>query len=329
MNYNHYLHNSYRHPVCRTWHAPGDLKDTSLIFPIFITNNENEKTEISSMPGNYRYGWKRVVEELRPLITQRPNHLRAIMAFGVMDPDEKHDSGKTIENSPVIKALPLLKEEFPNLLLCVDICLCAYTVHGHCGILDEDGVINLVKSQNRLAYMAKIFAFSGADVICPSDMMDGRVYFIKEALLNSEASIPILSYSTKFQSCFYGPFRDAAQSAPSFGDRAAYQLPPVGRELGIRAALRDIEEGADFVMVKPAMPYLDMIRDLKNNVHVPIACYQTSGEFAMIYHSAKAGALDFKKGVLESITGFIRAGASIIITYFTPNILTWMNEGIS
>ena len=325
MQPKHYLQNSYRHPVCRTWHSAAVLQDTNLVYPVFISNTEDEKTEISSMPGNYRYGWRRIVEELRPLVSRPGPHLRAIMAFGVMSAEDKDDDARCVDSSPVLKALPLLKQEFPDLLLCVDICLCAYTVHGHCGILHESGAINLKKSQVQLAHMAKIFALAGADVICPSDMMDGRIHFIREALLESEILLPIMSYSTKFQSGFYGPFRDAAQSAPSFGDRAAYQLPPAGRELGIRAALRDIEEGADFVMVKPAMPYLDLIRDLKNIVNVPIACYHTSGEFAMIYYAAQAGAMDAKRAVLEAITGFMRAGATVIITYFTPQILEWIS----
>ena len=301
-----------------------------MIYPVFVTNQEDEKTEISSMPGNYRYGFKRVVEELRPLITQEGSHLRSIILFGVLESSEKAEDERTIDevinNSPVIPALQNLKKEFPELLLCVDICLCGYLHSGHCGIMKTTGEIQLEKTQNALATMSHQYAIAGADLICPSDMMDGRIYYIRERLLKNEIFLPILSYSTKFQSSFYGPFRDAAQSAPSFGDRSTYQLPPPGRELGIRAALRDIEEGADFVMVKPAMPYLDLIRDLKNIVNVPIACYHTSGEFAMIYHASRAGALDLKKAVLEAITSFQRAGATMIITYFTPQILEWLNQ---
>jgi porphobilinogen synthase len=326
MDLSHYLHNSYRHPTCRSWHSALSLHDTNLVYPVFLTNTEDEKSEISSMPGNYRLGFQRVVSELRPLVSRPGPRLRSIMAFGVLPDSAKDELGDSFADSPVAKALPLLKEAFPDLLLCVDICLCAYTSHGHCGVLHADGTINLEKSQEQLAKMALLFVKQGADVVCPSDMMDGRVLFIRKLLLENGIHKPILSYSTKFQSGFYGPFRDAAASAPSFGDRAAYQLPPAGRELGIRAALRDVEEGADFVMVKPAMPYLDLIRDLKNTVQVPIACYHTSGEFAMVYHAAKAGALDLKRGVMEIMTGFLRAGATIIITYFTPQILEWISE---
>ena len=326
MHPKHNLHNSYRDPVCRSWHSSLALKDTNLVFPVFVTNDKDEKTEISSMPGNFRYGYERLVNELRPLVEKKGSKLRSIMIFGVMKAEEKDEKGTCIQNSPVVKTLPLLKEAFPDLLLCVDLCLCAYTTNGHCGIMRSDGTVNLEKSQKSLAAAGRIFAGAGAQVICPSDMMDGRIHFIRKELLNGGFDLPIMSYSTKFHSGFYGPFRDAAQSAPSFGDRATYQLPPGGRELGIRAAVRDVEEGADFVMVKPAMPYLDLIRDLKNTVNVPIACYQVSGEFAMIYYAAQAGAIDLKRAVLESMTGFMRAGASIIISYFTPSLLNWIDE---
>ena len=326
MHPKHNLHNSYRDPICRSWHSSFALKDTNLIFPVFVTNDKDEKTEISSMPGNFRYGYERIVNELRPLVEKKGSRLRSIMIFGVMKAEEKDEKGACIQNSPVVKTLPLLRQAFPNLLLCVDLCLCAYTTNGHCGIMSSDGTVNLPKSQKSLAYASKIFAGAGAQVICPSDMMDGRIHFIRKELLNAGFDLPIMSYSTKFHSGFYGPFRDAAQSAPSFGDRATYQLPPSSRELGIRAAVRDVEEGADFVMVKPGMPYLDLIRDLKNTVNVPIACYQVSGEFAMIYYAAQAGAIDLKRAVLESMTGFLRAGASIIITYFVPSLLEWIDE---
>lgn len=326
MQPKHNFHNSYRHPVCRSWHSSQALKDTNLIYPVFLTNNRDEKTELSLMPGVFRFGYERIVQELKPLVSRSGSKLRAVMLFGVMDTEEKDEFGNCIENSPVLKSLPLLKSEFPDLLLCVDICLCAYTSNGHCGIFNKNGQLKLKKTQVALSTASVIFADKGADVICPSDMMDGRVHFIREALNKEDFNVPILSYSTKFHSGFYGPFREAAQSAPTFGDRAGYQLPPAGRELGIRTALRDIEEGADFVMVKPGMPYLDLIRDLKNTVNVPIACYQVSGEYSMFHFAAQAGAIDLKRAVLESMTSFLRAGASIIITYYTPRILEWMDE---
>ena len=326
MDAQHYFHNSYRHPICREWHSTHLLRDFNLVYPVFVSNQEEEKTEISSMPGNYRYGYLNVVEELRPLIRREGPRLRAIMLFGVMNSEQKDEEGNSFADSPVIQALRNLKLAYgSDLLLCVDICLCGYTSYGHCGIVKEDGTLDLLRSQHQLAQMSLKFAEAGADVICPSDMMDGRIYYIKELLLEHKLFTPILSYSSKFHSCFYGPFRDAAHSAPSFGDRGGYQLPPNARELAIRAAKRDIAEGADFVMVKPGMPYLDIIRDLKNEVRVPIACYQVSGEYAMIYFAAQAGAIDLKKSVMESMNGFLRAGCQIIITYFAPQILEWIN----
>lgn len=174
--------------------------------------------------------------------------------------------------------------------------------------------------------MSLRFVIAGADVICPSDMSDNRIFAIKQHLYATipNKKIPVLSYSTKFQSKFYGPFRQAADSAPEFGDRSQYQLPPAGRGLAIRSSLRDIEEGADFIMVKPGMPYLDIIRDLKNETNVPIAVYQVSGEFAMLYHGANNGAFELRDAVMESMTSFFRAGCSIIITYFTPQLLEWI-----
>lgn len=327
MDPSHYLHNSYRHPVCRSWHSSVAIKDTQLVYPVFVTNEPDQKTEIESMPGNYHYGYERVVNELRPLIEKTGPRLRSIMLFGVLKNSEKDETGDSYGNSPVIQALKRLKAEFSHkLLLCVDICLCGYTLKGHCGIMSDDGCIDLAASQQQLANMSVCYAQNGADVICPSDMMDGRIHYIREALISNHLQIPIMSYSSKFKSSFYGPFRDAANSAPAFGDRATYQLPAAGRDLAIRASLRDIEEGADFVMVKPGMPYLDIIRDLKNSVQVPIVCYQVSGEYAMIYHASQAGGINLKEAVLESMQSFLRAGASVVITYFTPSLLEWLEE---
>lgn len=321
----HYLHNSYKHPVARQWHSTNTLTDTNLVYPIFVTDTPDEKTQIPSMPGNYRYGYQRVVEELKPLVNREGSRLKSVMIFGVMNKELKDPEGNCMNQSPVVKALQNLKAEFKDsLLLCVDICLCGYTDHGHCGVLYEDGTINLEQSNKQLAQMALLYATHGADVVAPSDMMDGRVHAIKFLLSQHHLKVPILSYSAKFKSSLYGPFRDAADSAPSFGDRAAYQLPIYGRDLAIRAALRDVEEGADFVMVKPGLPYLDIVRDIKNLVRVPLAVYQVSGEYMMLYQGAASGAVDLKAVVLESMESFMRAGCTIIITYFTPQLLDWM-----
>lgn len=327
MELGHYLHSSYSHATLRAWHSSLTLKDSALIYPVFVTSTPGEKSEISSMPGNYRYGYDMLVEALRPLVDRSGPRLKSIILFGTMEKEAKTEDASSCLQSPVLLALPLLKEAFQNrLILAVDVCLCAYTSHGHCGLLNPDGSINLIPSTERLAEFSVALARAGADVIAPSDMMDGRILYIREALLKANLSRAIMSYSSKFQSCFYGPFRDAADSAPSFGDRAAYQLPPAARDLAIRAAERDIAQGADFVMVKPSLAYMDLIRDIKNTVNVPIACYQVSGEYAMLYHAAKAGAFELKRAVMETMTGYLRAGADIVITYFTPSILDWLAE---
>lgn len=321
----HYLHNSYKHPTARLWHSDHSLRDTNLMYPIFVTNTPDEKTEIASMPGNFRYGYERVVEEIKPLVNREGNRLRSLMIFGVLERELKDPEGNCMTSSPVIKTLQNLKAEFQDkLLLCVDICLCGYTDHGHCGVLNADGSINLEQSNKQLAQMALLYASHGADVVAPSDMMDGRVHAIKSLLAQHSYKVPVLSYSAKFKSCLYGPFRDAADSAPSFGDRASYQLPIYGRDLAIRAALRDVQEGADFVMVKPGLPYLDIMREIKNLVRVPLAVYQVSGEYMMLHQAAASGAVDLKSAVLETMESFLRAGCTIIITYFTPQLLDWM-----
>jgi porphobilinogen synthase len=203
-----------------------------------------------------------------------------------------------------------------------DVCMCAYTDHGHCGILQEDGSLDNDATVHRLAEIATAHAQAGAHVVAPSDMMDGRVGAIRKSLDSHDLkSVQVMSYAAKFASAFYGPFRDAAKSAPSFGDRRCYQLPPAARKLALRAVDRDIEEGAEMIMVKPAGPYMDIIRETRERTQLPVACYQVSGEYAMIIHAANAGALDLQGAVLESLTGFRRAGAEMLITYFAPDIL--------
>eukprot|EP00743_Colponemidia_sp_Colp-15_P002439 GILK01002644.1.p1 GENE.GILK01002644.1~~GILK01002644.1.p1 ORF type:complete len:354 (-),score=53.45 GILK01002644.1:175-1194(-) len=328
----HCLHSGYGHDVLRAWQGETYIDPASLIYPIFILDDPDVKEEIKSMPGVFRWGYNRVADEcIQPLYAKG---LKAVMIFGVVANDKKDataqsadsaDSGKW--TSPVPLVLEILRARFPNLLLLTDLCLCAYTEHGHCGILHADGSLDNQKSIDRLAAVALSFVKAGAHVIAPSDMMDGRIGAIKHLLRqHGFDNIPVMSYSSKFASCFYGPFRDAAGSAPAFGDRRNYQLPPAGRGLALRASLRDVEEGADYVMVKPAGPYMDIIRDVKNAVHVPVACYQVSGEFAMIYHAAANGAFDLKKAVLESFVSLRRAGADIIITYFVPQYLDWLTE---
>jgi len=264
---------------------------------------------------------------LAPLVAKG---LRSVLIFGVLTKTEKDANGTCAlsDTSPVIRSVRLLRKSFPDLYIACDVCLCAYTNHGHCGVLNSDGAIDNPASIKMIAEVALSYAKAGAHMVAPSDMMDGRVQAIKSALFDAGIGnrVCVMSYSSKFASCFYGPFRDAAQSAPSFGDRKNYQLPPPARGLAIRAAIRDEDEGADIVMVKPAGPYLDIIRDVKNSVKTPLACYHVSGEYAMLWHAASAGAFDLKTAVLETLKGFRRAGVDIIITYYTPRLLDWMNE---
>ncbi|KAJ3090618.1 hypothetical protein HK100_007386, partial [Physocladia obscura] len=232
-------------------------------------------------------------------------------------------------DGPVIAAIRLLRETFPSLLIACDVCLCPYTDHGHCGILNPDGTIDNQKSIKRLAEVSLKYAQAGCHVIAPSDMMDSRIGAIKEILHANGlgGNVAVMAYSAKFASVFYGPFRDAACSAPAAGDRKRYQLPPNSRGLARRAIARDAEEGADIVMVKPGYPYLDLVRDAKEQYpDLPVAVYQVSGEYAMLYHAAQNKVFDLKVGVLEATEACLRAGASIIITYYTPQLLDWIIE---
>lgn len=227
-----------------------------------------------------------------------------------------------------MKALPCLRKWFPDLLIACDVCLCPYTDHGHCGILTENG-INNSESITRLAEISLSYAKAGAHIIAPSDMMDNRVAAIKEILLknNLEKSVSVLSYAVKFASSFYGPFRDAAKSKPSFGDRKCYQLPSGSKGLALRAAIRDVEEGADMLMVKPGIAYLDIVRQTKDMFpNHPLFVYQVSGEYAMIHFASQCGSLDFKTNLIEILMSMRRAGADCIISYYTPKVLEWINE---
>ena len=279
------------------------------------------------MPGVYRFGLKKLMEHLNPLVDLG---LSSILLFGVITnlPKDDHGTNADSNNNPVIRALPLLRQAYPNLLIACDVCLCPYTSHGHCGII-ENGFINNEKSIERIASIALSYARMGAHCVAPSDMMDNRIGAIKSYLIENgmENLCSVLSYSVKFASSFYGPFRDAAKSAPQFGDRKAYQLPSGSRGLALRAARRDVDEGADMLMVKPGLAYLDIVRDIKNEFpEYPMFIYQVSGEYAMLHHGAKAGAFELKPTLQEVLLSMRRAGADCIITYFVPILLEWMKE---
>ena len=321
------LHGGYNHPLARSWQAERQLTKSMLIYPLFITDNPDDEELIPSLPGQKRIGLNKLVPLLQPMIAKG---LKSVILFGVpLNPAAKDTLGTAADDpsGPVIQGIRLLRRAFPHLFITTDVCLCEYTSHGHCGILHDDGTLNNQLSVDRISDVAMAYAEAGAHCVAPSDMNDGRIRAIKLKLI--EAGIAhrtvLMSYSAKFSGCLYGPFRDAAGSAPSFGDRRCYQLPPGGRGLARRAIHRDIGEGADIIMVKPASQYLDIISDAKEiGKDMPVAAYQVSGEYAMICAAAKAGVFDLKTMAFESTEGILRAGATIVISYFTPEFLDWL-----
>jgi porphobilinogen synthase len=300
-----------------------------LIYPLFMSDQDDEEVLIPSLPNQHRRGINRLVPFLEPLVHKG---LRSVILFGVpMRAGAKDALGTAADDpdGPVIRSIRLLRQRFPQLYIVTDVCLCEYTSHGHCGILKDDGSLNNQLSIDRISDVALAYARAGAHCVAPSDMNDGRIRAIKLKLIEEGIAhnVTLMSYAAKFSGCLYGPFRDAAGSQPSFGDRKCYQLPPGGRGLARRAIVRDINEGADIIMVKPAGQYLDIISDAKElGKDLPIAAYQVSGEFAMIQAAAKAGVFDLKAMAFESTEGILRAGATIIVSYFTPEFLDWLSN---
>jgi len=324
----HILHSGYAHELTRSWQSGITLSADQLIYPLFVTDKEDAKDAIVSLPGQYQLSVSRISDYVAPLVEKG---LRSVLLFGVITkPGTKDSSGSHSKDasSPVCLATQELAKRFPKLCIVADVCLCAYTDHGHCGLLHPDGSIDNTKSIAAISEMALAFARAGVHVVAPSDMMDGRVGAIKAKLGEHSlgSKVAVMAYSAKFASTLYGPFRDAAASAPQFGDRKAYQLPPFSRGLAIRAVKRDLEEGADFVMVKPATLYMDIIREVKDFSPVPVCCYHVSGEYAMLWHAAAAGGIDLKAASMETLLSLRRAGADIIITYLTPLVLSWLSE---
>ncbi|OLN86471.1 Delta-aminolevulinic acid dehydratase [Colletotrichum chlorophyti] len=322
------LHGGYFHPLARSWQAERQLTKSMLIYPLFISDQDNEEVLIPSLPGQYRRGINKTMAWLEVLVRKG---LRSVMLFGVpVRPGTKDALGTAADDpeGPVIRSIRAIRQRFPQLFICADVCLCEYTSHGHCGILRDDGSLNNQLSVDRISDVAMAYAVAGAHCVAPSDMNDGRIRAIKLKLIEEGIAhkTVLMSYSAKFSGCLYGPFRDAAGSAPSFGDRKCYQLPPGGRGLARRAIVRDINEGADIIMVKPASQYLDIISDAKElGKDMPVAAYQVSGEFAMIHAAAKSGVFDLKTMAFESTEGILRAGATIVISYFTPEFLDWLS----
>ncbi|KAK0643136.1 delta-aminolevulinic acid dehydratase [Cercophora newfieldiana] len=323
------LHSGYSHPLARSWQAERQLTKSMLIYPLFISDQDDEEVLVPSLPNQYRRGLNKTIPFLEPLVNKG---LRAVMLFGVpLRPGTKDALGTAADDpeGPVIRSIRALRQRFPHLYICADVCLCEYTSHGHCGILRDDGSLNNQLSVDRISDVAIAYARAGAHCVAPSDMNDGRIRAIKLKLIEEGIAhnVTLMSYAAKFSGCLYGPFRDAAGSVPSFGDRRCYQLPPGGRGLARRAIVRDINEGADIIMVKPAGQYLDIISDAKElGKDLPIAAYQVSGEFAMIHAGAKAGVFDLKAMAFESTEGILRAGATIVVSYFAPEFLDWLSD---
>lgn len=300
------------------------MDKSSLIYPLFVKEGTGIEEEIPSMEGQFRYSVDRLPFELERLQNAGVN---SIMLFGIPDHKDEVGSGAYDPNGIVQKALREAKKQFPDMYYITDVCMCEYTSHGHCGVLCGHDVNNDATLE-LLAKTAVSHVEAGADMVAPSDMMDGRVRAIREALdANGHYGAPIMSYAVKYASAFYGPFRDAAGSAPSFGDRKSYQMDFHNRREGMKEALTDVEEGADIIMVKPAMSYLDMVSEVSKAVNVPVAAYSVSGEYAMVKAAAKMGWIDEKRIMCEMAVSAYRAGAQIYLTYYAKELAKCMDEG--
>jgi porphobilinogen synthase len=300
------------------------LSVDSLVYPLFVAAGSRLRRPIPSLPGQYHWSPDTVVEEARRAYELG---IPAVLLFGL--PERKDPMGESAAdpNGPVQRAVANIKEACPDLVVITDVCLCEYTDHGHCGLVEDGKIVNDA-TLDVLARVALSHAEAGADIVAPSDMMDGRVGAIREAL-DEEGweDVAIMSYAAKYASAFYGPFREAAGSAPQFGDRRSYQMDPPNVREALREIELDINEGADIVMVKPALAYLDVIYRVRQAFDHPVAAYNVSGEYVMVKTAAAQGLLDERRAVLELLTGIRRAGADIIITYHAPDIAQWLREG--
>ncbi len=294
-----------------------EVRVSALVQPLFIADANQQRGEIDSMPGVFRYSVEGALEECRELAALG---LKAVLLFGIPDFKDATASSAHDPHGIVQRAVDAIKTALPEFLVIADLCACEYTDHGHCGILDERGDVDNDATLDLLGRTALSYASAGVDVIAPSDMMDGRVGYLRATLdASGYTNLPIMSYAAKFASAFYGPFRDAADSTPQFGDRRSYQMDPPNAREALREALLDLDEGADFLIVKPALAYMDLIRAVAEVSDVPVACYNVSGEYAMVKAAAANGWLDEERVVDETLAGFVRAGADIIITYFAKD----------
>ena len=299
------------------------LSARSLVYPLFVCPGAGVKEEIRSMPGNYHWSVDRLTEECKSVFDAG---VPAVMLFGIPESKDEEGTGAYDPQGIVQRAVRAIKKAAPGLIVICDVCLCEYTSHGHCGIVKDGNVMN-DPTLDLLAETARTQAEAGADMVAPSDMMDGHVARIRRELdEHGLAETPILAYAAKYASAFYGPFREAADSAPKFGDRKSYQMDPANQREAMREIALDLEEGADIVMVKPALPYLDILALARREFDAPLAAYQVSGEFSLIEAAARAGWVDRERIILESLTAIRRAGADVILTYFAKEVARWLGR---
>jgi porphobilinogen synthase len=298
-----------------------------LVLPIFIESGLDGRQPIEAMPGVERLS---ISEAVREAGVASELGLGGMLLFGIPSEKDAEGTGAYDDEGIVQLATRAIKEAHPDLVVITDVCLCEYTDHGHCGLLTPDGQVDNDSSVELIVRTAVSHARAGADVVAPSDMMDGRVREIRRGLDDEGFSdVPVMSYSTKYASAFYGPFREAADSTPAFGDRRGYQMDPANGTEGVREALLDVEEGADALIVKPALPYLDIVRRVKDETRLPVAAYNVSGEYSMLKAAAQAGYLDERAAVMEALTSIRRAGADIVITYHAKDAARWLQQSPS
>lgn len=299
------------------------LSSSDLIYPLFVTEGRDRRQEISSMPGQYRVSADLLVKEAAEV---KLLGIPAVILFGIPDRKDERGTAGYDPNGVVQRAVRDLKDKVPGLLIITDVCIDEYTTHGHCGVVKDGRILN-DETLDCLRAMARTHAQAGADIVAPSDMMDGRVAAIREELdREGFPELPIMAYAAKFASCFYAPFREAADSSPRFGDRQSYQMDPANAREALREIDLDVEEGADIVMIKPALPFLDVIAAARARTSLPIAAYQVSGEYSMIKAAARAGWLDEPRAILESLLSIKRAGADLILTYFAKDATRLLNQ---
>ncbi|MGG3683244.1 MULTISPECIES: porphobilinogen synthase [Aeribacillus] len=299
------------------------LHKEDLIYPIFVVEGENQKNPVQSMPGVFQVSLDLLNEEIEEVVKLG---IKSVILFGIPHEKDEVGSGAYHDHGIVQRAIAQIKQQHSDLVVIADTCLCEYTDHGHCGVVENGQIVNDA-SLKLLAKTAVSQAKAGADIIAPSNMMDGFVAAIREALDEEGfVHIPIMSYAVKYASAFYGPFREAAESTPKFGDRKTYQMDPANRLEALREAEADVEQGCDFLIVKPALSYLDIVRDVKNHFNLPVVAYNVSGEYSMIKAAAENGWIDEKGTVLEMLTSMKRAGADLIITYHAKDVARWLDE---